>query len=114
MTSDEVLKLIDAGFTADEIRKMDAPVGAPPVEKTEQTPPVEQTEQTEQTKQTEQTPPVEKSDINTDFMDSIKKTVEEINTKVKALQDANVKTARESEEKHLSAADVVTSFMENL
>lgn len=108
MTSDEVLKLIDAGFTADEIRKMSSPVGAPP---DEETAPVEQTPLVEETKETT---PIEKSDINTDFMDSIKKTVEEINTKVKALQDANVKTARESEDKHLSAADVVTSFMENL
>lgn len=105
MTSDEVLKLIDAGFTADEIRKMDAPVGAPPVEETK---PVEETTPVEETK------PVEKSDINTDFMDSIKKTVDEINAKVKAIQDSNVKNAKESEEKHLSAADVVTSFMENL
>ena len=104
MNGEEVLKLIDAGFTADEIRKM-SEVKEPPKDEPKDEPPKDEPKEE---------PSKVVNDINTDFMDSIKKTVDEINTKVKALQDANIKRAEEKKTEHLSAADVVTSFMENL
>ena len=109
MNGEEVLKLIDAGFTADEIRKMSETKEEPSKDTDEPAPKGEESGE-------ENTPPTGSvsTDINTDFMDSIKKSVEDISKQVKALQDNNIKKAEEKKSEHLSAADVVTSFMENL
>lgn len=102
MKGDEVLKLIEAGFTAEEIRKMDSATTTDeptPEPKTNETKPVEEGK-------------VE-PDINTDFMDSIKKSIDDLTTKVNAIQENNVKTAVKEPTKDLTAADVVKSFIEN-
>lgn len=106
MNGEEVLKLIDAGFTADEIRKMSETKEEPSKDTDE---PAPKGEESGEENTTTVTP-----DINTDFMDSIKKSVEDISKQVKALQESNIKKAEEKKSEHLSAADVVTSFMENL
>lgn len=101
MNGEEVLKLIDAGFTADEIRKMsDGQTVNEPSTGTD----------------SGETPPTTEIDTKSsdNFMDEIRKSVEDISNKVKALQDANIKQAEEKKTEHISAADVVTSFMENL
>ena len=109
LNGEEVLKLIDAGFTADEIRKMSET--KEPSKSTDEPAPKGEESGEENTTPTGAISP---DPINTDFMDSIKKTMDDINNKVKALQDANIKKAEEKKTEHLSAADVVTSFMENL
>ena len=102
MNGDEVLKLIEAGFTAEEIRKMDT---------------AKATDEPAPESKTDETKPVEEGkvepDINTDFMDSIKKSIDDLTTKVKAIQEDNLKNAKIEPTKDLTAADVVKSFIEN-
>lgn len=96
MNGEEVLKLIEAGFTAEEIRKMQTETAEPPAEPSE--PPTEVHEE---------------SDINTDFMDAIKKEMTDLKNTVKAIQENNVKTTKQESKRDLTAADVVKSFIEN-
>lgn len=104
MNGEEVLKLIDAGFTADEIRKMSET-------KTDPEPAPESGEQNKTDSPHESE--VDTGNIASEFMDSIKKSIEDISTQVKALQEANIKNAVETKTDTMSAADVVKSFMEN-
>ena len=98
MKGDEVLKLIDAGFTAEEIRKMET---------------AKATDEPAPEQEPNETQPVEEAEINTDFMDSIKKSIDDLTTKVNAIQENNVKNAKTEPTKDLTAADVVKSFIEN-
>lgn len=105
MNGEEILKLIDAGFSADEIRKM-------------QTTNVSEDDKKEpsasgQEHEGEVKPETDK-DINTDFMDSITKAVSDLTDKVKAIQESNVKGAREPERKDLSTDEVIKSFIESM
>ena len=101
MNGDEVLKLIEAGFTAEEIRKM----------QTEPEP--ENKEKESGASGLEHESEVKTGDINTDFMDAIKKEMTELKDTVKAIQENNVKTAKQESKRDLTAADVVKSFIEN-
>ena len=107
MNGEEVLKLIDAGFTAEEVRKMQTESAEPPANTSEP-----------QTKEVHEESDVKlddkQKDINTDFMDSITKAVSDLTDKVKAIQENNVKTAKQEPTKDLSAEDVIKSFVESM
>ena len=105
MNGEEILKLIDAGFTADEVRKMQTETSEPPA--------TSEPQEAEQTT-SEVTPEVDNKDINTDFMDSITKAVSELTDKVKAIQEHNVKSAVTPERKDLTIDEVIKSFIESM
>ena len=106
MNGEEVLKLIDAGFTAEEVRKMQT-------ETTDN--PTNEGETKEKSTQGEVKPEAEEQkDINTDFMDSITKAVSDLTDKVKAIQEHNVKSAVTPERKELSTDEVIKSFIESM
>ena len=105
MNGEEILKLIDAGFTADEVRKMQTEISEPPV--TNEPQGAEKTE-------SEVKPEADNKDINTDFMDSITKAVSDLTDKVKAIQEHNVKSAVTPERKELSTDEVIKSFIESM
>ena len=104
MNGEEILKLIDAGFSADEIRKMH----------TETSGESSNEGQTQEEQTTGEVKPESGKDINTDFMDSITKAVSDLTDKVKAIQESNVKGAREPERKDLSTDEVIKSFIESM
>ena len=104
MNGEEILKLIDAGFSADEIRKM----------QTETSGESSNERQTQEEQTTGEVKPETDKDINTDFMDSITKAVSDLTDKVKAIQESNVKGAREPERKDLSTDEVIKSFIESM
>lgn len=106
MNGEEVLKLIDAGFTADEVRKMQTETAEPPATSEPQG---SETKTSEVKPETE-----EQKDINTDFMDSITKAVSDLTDKVKAIQEHNVKSAVTPERKELSTDEVIKSFIESM
>lgn len=105
MNGEEILKLIDAGFTADEVRKMQTETSEPPAPSEPQ--------EAEQTT-SEVKPEADNKDINTDFMDSITKAVSDLTDKVKAIQEHNVKSAVTPERKELSTDEVIKSFIESM
>lgn len=105
MNGEEILKLIDAGFTADEVRKMQTETSEPPAPSEPQ--------EAEQTK-SEVNPEADSKDINTDFMDSITKAVSDLTDKVKAIQEHNVKSAVTPERKDLTTDEVIKSFIESM
>lgn len=105
MNGEEILKLIDAGFTADEVRKMQTETSEPPV--------TNEPQEAEQTT-SEVTPAGDNKDINTDFMDSITKAVSDLTDKVKAIQEHNVKSAVTPERKDLTTDEVIKSFIESM
>lgn len=105
MNGEEVLKLIEAGFTAEEVRKMqtetaDAPATSEP--------------ETAEKGTSEVTADDKPKDINTDFMDSITKAVSDLTDKVKAIQENNIKNTTQEAKKELSAEDVIKSFVESM
>lgn len=104
MNGEEILKLIDAGFSADEIRKM----------QTETSGESSNEGQTQEEQTTSEVKPESGKEINTDFMDSITKAVSDLTDKVKAIQESNVKGAREPEHKDLSTDEVIKSFIESM
>ena len=107
MNGEEVLKLIEAGFTAEEVRKMQTETAEPPANASEP--------QTAEVHETSDVKPEDKAkDINTDFMDSITKAVSELTDKVKAIQEHNVQTTTQEAKKDLSAEDVIKSFVESM
>lgn len=107
MNGEEILKLIDAGFSADEIRKMQT--SEPPSDEQKDTP------KEDKVHEDKIDPGADKDkDINTDFMDSITKAVSDLTDKVKAIQESNVKGAREPERKDLSTDEVIKSFIESM
>lgn len=105
MNGEEILKLIDAGFTANEIREMQT---ANVSEDDKKEPSASGQEHEGEIK------PENDKDINTDFMDSITKAVSDLTDKVKAIQESNVKGAREPERKDLSTDEVIKSFIESM
>lgn len=107
MNGEEVLKLIDAGFTAEEVRKMQTETAEPPAQSGEP-------QTAEVHEESDVTPDDKSKDINTDFMDSITKAVSDLTDKVKAIQENNVKTAKQEPTKDLSAEDVIKSFVESM
>ena len=107
MNGEEVLKLIDAGFSAEEIRKMQT--SEPPSDEQKDAP------EADKVHEVKIDPEADKGkDINTDFMDSITKAVSDLTDKVKAIQENNVKTAKQEPTKDLSAEDVIKSFVESM
>lgn len=107
MNGEEILKLIDAGFTADEVRKMQTTADEPANEKTEPS--------TSDEKHEGEIEPNDKGkDINTDFMDSITKAVSELTDKVKAIQDNNIKHTTQETKRDMTADDVIKSFVESM
>ena len=105
MNGEEILKLIDAGFTADEVRKMQTETSEPPA--------TSEPQGAEETT-SEVKPEADNKDINTDFMDSITKAVSDLTDKVKAIQEHNVKNAVTPERKDLTTDEVIKSFIESM
>ena len=104
MTSDEVLKLIDAGFTAEEIRGMSAGQS-------------EQKAAQEQNKGTEQSADgaTHEGEIKIDpQMEALNNTVKSLNETVKAMQDANLKNARSESSATDSVNNTINDFLKSL
>ena len=108
MNGEEVLKLIDAGFTAEEVRKMQTETASQSTDSQG----VEGSQSQEHESEVDEGD--KSKDINTDFMDSITKAVSDLTDKVKAIQENNVKTAKQEPTKDLSAEDVIKSFVESM
>lgn len=83
MDSNEVLKLIDAGFTADEIRAMKTP------EPTEGTEPAEGNEPTEGTEGTEPSEPTKSPDL-----EALTASIKELQATVKSIQESNINNGK--------------------
>lgn len=84
METEKILKLIDAGFSAEEIRGMMQPQEAPeetPEEKPEETP-----EEKPAAKQPE--------NVNDIFMAELNKTLEAMNDTLKSIQSANIRHSK--------------------
>ena len=102
MTSDEVLKLIDAGFTADEIRNMQS---AP--ETKDETVPGTADEQSATSNATHES-------ALDDTLKSLNDTVAGLSASVKAIQDANLKNAHTEGSANSDINAVIKSFMDTL
>ena len=85
MDSEKILKLINAGFTAEEIRKMETPIG-------EQTEPTG-AEQTAPEEQGETDPPHE-SAVGAEVFEQLSKTVADLTKTVQDMQKNNIDKAQ--------------------
>lgn len=113
MTNEEALELTKKGFTAEEIRAL----GWKP--ETEPEPKDGDPKAGEVPKNDTKVEPKETPEINTDFMDAIKKmneTVDGLAKTVKALQENNQKTATIPNNDNVpkSADEVIKGFIENM
>ena len=112
MTNEQVLELINKGFTADEVRALGWSA-----EKTEPEPKNDGQGSQPDAPHEEQIEPVK--EINTDFMDAIKEmksTVDNLTKSVKAIQENNQKNATipDSDTRPKSADEVIKGFIENM
>jgi len=112
MTNEEALELSKKGFTAEEIRALGwKPQTEPEPDNDPEAGKVSETK-------VELTPEPAK-EINTDFMDAIKKmneTIDGLTKSVKAIQENNQKTATIPENSNApkSADEVIKGFIENM
>lgn len=113
MTNEEALELTKKGFTAEEIRALGWKAETEPEPNNEGSNGGDQSNN-ESKVETEKAP-----EINTDFMDAIKKmseTVDGLTKTVKALQENNQKTATIPDNDNVpkSADEVIKGFIENM
>ena len=88
MTGDQVLKLLESGFTAEEIRKMDDPFPAPePQQEPQQETEPEPERQQETAPEPHQEPEPSETDKRLDALET------SISKLVKTLQESNLKSA---------------------
>lgn len=87
METEKVLKLIDAGFTADEIRSMIQPA-ADPEEKPAEVP--EEQPAAPEEKPAEKAP----ESVNDIFMNELNKTLEKMNETLRDIQTANIRHSK--------------------
>lgn len=85
MTVDQVIRLLDAGYTRDEITAMGTGEALPAVEQTEQDNPIPENPETSETSETETT---NNSDVLTQRLDSIEETMQKL---IKTFQSNNLK-----------------------
>lgn len=106
MENAEILKLVEAGFTAEEIRKMGAEK-APEESKTKET--GNEQSAPDQTRESK----VNDSD---DVLQTLTQTVSELSQTVKALQDANINKAKGTEQPKTvdKVKEVMDSFIKEL
>ena len=112
MTNEEALELSKKGFTAEEIRAL----GWKP--QTEPEPVNDDPEAGKVSETKDELNPEPKKEINTDFMDAIKRmneTIDGLTKSVKAIQENNQKTATIPENSNApkSADEVIKGFIEN-
>ena len=99
MDFETMMKLVNAGFTKNDIMKLSTP--------TEPTKPVEPTEPTKPVEPTETTKPAEPTN---DVMAQLTAQVTDLAKIVKDMQDNNIKNAKIDTPKETSALDAVKSF----
>ena len=88
MTGDQVLKLLESGFTVDEIRKMQEPVPAPePQPEPQQEPEPEPERQQETAPEPQKEPEPSETDKRLDALET------SISKLVKTLQESNLKNS---------------------
>lgn len=111
MNVEETLKLIEAGFTAAEIRAMDAKA---PEEKPKDNPEEKPKDNPEEKPKdnTEEKP--EEKPLDNSALSALNTTVESLNNTVKALQEANIKNASRDSDGRESRAKTIQSFLESL
>lgn len=112
MTNEEALELSKKGFTAEEIRAL----GWSAETKDEPAKPEEHEDTKTRTESEVKSEP--SKEINTDFMDAIKKmneTIDGLTKSVKAIQENNQKTATipDDNNRPKSADEVIKGFIEN-
>lgn len=85
MDSEKIFKLIDAGFTAEEIRKMEEPAG----EQTEEAP-----TGTAATKEQSPADPPHESAVGSEVFEQLSKTVADLTKTVQDMQKSNIDKAQ--------------------
>ena len=109
MNVETITKLLDAGYTKEEISALEnnpKPEGKPEEPKPEDNAPVENKDQVEPKKN-------EQSEVN-EAIAALTKTVEGLTATVKAMQDANVKGATGGKPDSNKVTDVMKSFIDTL
>ena len=107
MNVEEILKLIEAGFTAAEIRAMNAKA---PEDKPKDSPEDKPKNSPEdKPKDNPEDKPLDNSALS-----ALNNTVESLNNTVKALQEANIKNASRDSDGRESRAKTIQSFLESL
>ena len=105
MKTEDVLKLIDAGFSHEEILKMQDPEKPEPEKPEPEKPEQEKAE-------AEKPEPEKQADTgNAQAIVEMKKEMEKMRETIKALQSENAKGAEHEDEKEMSVDDVVQSFI---
>lgn len=106
MDSEQIFKLIDAGFTAEEIRKMEAPKEEP-----KSAPGSEETGPKEQG----QADPPHESAVGSDVLAELSKTVSELANTVKDMQANNINNANGGKKPIKDAVqETIDSFIKEL
>ena len=105
MDFETMLKLVNAGFTKDDIMKL-----SEPTKPTEPTTPAKPTEPTKPAEPTEPTKPAEPTEPTNDVMAQLTAQVTDLAKIVKDMQDNNIKSAKMDTPKETTALDAVKSF----
>ena len=106
MENAEILKLVEAGFTAEEIRKMGA----------EKAPEESGTKETGDKQSQTDTTHEDKVNSTDDVLKTLTQTVSELSQTVKALQDANIDKAKGTDQPKTAdkVKEVMDSFIKEL
>jgi len=104
MTPEQILKLIEAGYTKADIEKM--------VTSHEPEPTPENPKPEEGVKDPAVEPQV--PDTNTETMTELLKSVQGLTETVKGLQEQNIKNAQQPPEDHKGFSDLVADFTKNM
>ena len=109
MNADEALRLIEAGFTAEEIRNMQAEAGnEPPAdESTEPKPGAGSSEHAGKIEEPKQTEPPKSNET----VEELKATIKELSTTIKNMQESNIKNASGGEPAAKTRNDIMKDFM---
>lgn len=104
MTPEQILKLIEAGYTKADIEKMET-------SHEPETPP-----ETGNPDEGKKDPAVEPQvpDTNTETMNELLKSVQGLTETVKGLQEQNIKNAQQPPEDHKGFSDLVADFTKNM
>ena len=106
MTIEQIIKLSDIGFTADEIKQLS---GGETVTK-----PAEPTEETKPAEPTEETKPAEPTIETKAFSDTVNALMAEISGLKKTIQATNILNSSAGQEKTESADEILRSFMKGI
>ena len=115
MNVEEILKLIEAGFTAAEIRAMNAKAPEDkPKDSPEDKPKDSPEDKPKNSPEDKPKDNPEDKPLDNSALSALNNTVESLNNTVKALQEANIKNASRDSDGRESRAKTIQSFLESL